>query len=56
MVPTIETTRSRSPHPTPNTLKEHPHTSCTAALKVKSQPEDGQHIGPKHVVVFPLYC
>jgi len=24
MVPTIETTRSRSPHPTPNTLKEHP--------------------------------
>ena len=23
MVPTMETTRSRSPHPTPNTLKEH---------------------------------
>jgi len=28
-----------------------PHTSCIAAPKVKSQPEDGPHIGPKHVVV-----
>jgi len=28
---------------------------CIAALKFKSQPEDGQHIGPKHVVVFLLY-
>ena len=26
-----------------------------AALQVKSQPEDGPHIGPKHVVVFLLY-
>jgi hypothetical protein len=26
-----------------------------AAPKVKSQPEDGQNIGPKHVVVFLLY-
>jgi len=42
-------------YPPPNTLKEHPHTSCIAALEVKSQPEDGQHIGPKHVVVHPLY-
>jgi len=24
-------------------------------LKVKSQPEDGPHIGPKHVVVSLLY-
>jgi len=24
-------------------------------LKVRSQPEDGPHIGPKHVVVFLLY-
>jgi len=56
MVPTIETTRSHSPNTTPNTLTEHPtHTSCIAALYVKSQPEDGPHIGLKHVVVFLLY-
>jgi len=47
MVPTIEM-RSRSPHPTPL-------SSCIAALKVKSQPEDSQHIGPKYVVVYLLY-
>ena len=29
--------------------------SCIAAPKVKSQPEDGPNIGPKHVVVFLLY-
>ena len=54
MVPTSETTRSRSPHPTPNNIKE-PHTSCIAAPKVKSQPENGPHIGPKHVVVVLVY-
>ena len=31
------------------------HTYFIAALQVKSQPEDGQHIGPKHVVVDLLY-
>jgi len=28
--------------------------TCIADLQVKSQPEDGPHIGPKHVVVFLL--
>ena len=32
MVPTIEATRSPSPHPTPNTLKQHPTHSCIDAL------------------------
>ena len=51
MVLTSVTTRSLSPHPTPTNLKKKTHTSCIAAPKVKSQPEDGPHIGPKHVVV-----
>ena len=51
MVLTSVTTRSRSPHPAPTNLKEHPRTPCIAVPKVKSQSEDGPHIGPKHVVV-----
>ena len=43
------------PHPIPKTLKKTPHTSCIAALQVKSQPADGPRIGPKHVVVYLLY-
>jgi len=50
MVPTTEM-RSHPPHPPTQT----PHTSCTIDLQVKSQSEDGPHIGPKHVVVFLLY-
>ena len=37
------------------TSRQTPHTSCIADLQVESQPEDGPHIGPKHVVVFLLY-
>jgi len=37
--------------PSPHEPKRTPHTSCIDAPKVKSQPEDGPHIGPKHVVV-----
>ena len=55
MVLTSVKMRSRSPHPTPTNLKEHSHTSCIAAPKVKSQPEDGPHIRPKHVVVVLVY-
>ena len=55
VVLTSVTTRSRSPQPNPQYPKRTPHTSCTAALKVKSQPEDGPHIGLKHVVVFLVY-
>ena len=55
MVPTSETTRSRSPPPNPQYPKRTPHTSRIAAPKVKSQPEDGPHIGPKHVVVVLVY-
>ena len=29
--------------------------ACIATPKVKLQPEDGPHAGPKHVVVFPMY-
>ena len=32
-----------------------PHTSCIAAPKVKSQPEDGPDIGPKHAVVVLVH-
>jgi len=57
MVPTVETTGSRFPPPQPN--PQYPQrtlqTSCIADLYVKSQTEDGPHIGPKHVVVFLLY-
>jgi len=28
---------------------------CIATLKVKLQPEDGPHAGPKHVVLSPIY-
>jgi len=58
MVPTVETTGSRFPpsQPNPQYPQRTPHTSCIADLYVKSQPEDGPHIGPKHVVVFQLYC
>ena len=41
---------SKPKHP-----KSTPHTSCIAALYVKLQPEDGQNIEPKHVVVNLLY-
>ena len=33
-----------------------PSSGCIAVPKVKSQPEDGPHIGPKHVVVVLVYC
>jgi len=54
MPPTIETRSSRSP--TLQYPKRTPHTTCIAALLVKLQPEDGQHRGPKHVVLYLLYC
>ena len=54
MVLTSVTTRPRTPPPNPQYPKRTPHTSCIAAPKVKSQPEDGPHIGPKHVVVVLL--
>ena len=43
--------RDLLPPPNPQQPKRTPHTSCIAAPKVKSQPEDGPYIGPKHVVV-----
>ena len=41
--------------PNPQYPKRTPHTSFIAAVWVKLQPEDGPHIGRKHVVVFLLY-
>ena len=46
-------TRSRSP-PTPLQTENNP-AHCIATPKVKLQPEDGPHAGPKHVVVSPMY-
>ena len=42
------------PPPTPLQTENNPaHFIATA--KVKLQPEDGPHTGPKHVVVSPMY-
>jgi len=46
---------TRSPFPVPPTQSPTPHTSSIDAVQVKSQPEDGPHKGPKHVVVFLLH-
>jgi len=50
MVPTA-IMRSR---PSPRTPQERSTHSCITDPKVQSQPEDGPHIGPKHVVVIIL--
>ena len=41
---------SNSPPP-PEPPKNRPTHSCITDPKVQSQPEDGPHIGPKHVVI-----
>ena len=46
-------TRSRTA-PSPRTPQESSTHSCITDPKVQSQPEDGPHIGPKHVVVIIL--
>ena len=56
MVPTTERMRSRYPHPTPNTLKKYPTHLVWLFCKVNSEPEDGQHIGPKHVYTLYYYA
>jgi len=52
MVPTV-IMRSR-PAPSPRTPQERSTHSCITDRKVQSQPEDGPHIGPKHVVIILL--
>jgi len=48
----IGITRSQLPSPyTPQERSTHP---CITDPEVQSQPEDGPHIGPKHVVVTLL--
>jgi len=42
------------PAPSPKTHLERSMHSCITDPKVQSQPEDGPHIGPKHVVVIIL--
>jgi len=43
------------PQPNPQHPKNTPHILYSRPWKVKSQPEGGPHIGPKHVVVSLLY-
>ena len=51
MPPTVVTTRARSS--TPHTPRIPP-ICCIIVRKVKVQPDDGQHMGPKHVVVLSV--
>ena len=43
------------PPPNPQYPKNTPHILYSGPWKVRSQPEDGPYIGPKHVVLFLLY-